>query len=485
MATEPSQISEREREILRLVAMGATNQQIAHQLNISVNTVKVHLRNIFGKIGAASRTEATVYAIQMGLVNVGNRADLAPAPPQAAESFPDLTPAGATTDPAPLDTPGAPLEWPPLEPETVPDDVPARVPDAGRAAVGAEPAISGAALPSRRRALPIALAAMGLVLGVALAYTLLQQQQGPGATATAVPTTPQPNLWKSRAPMPQARADFAVTAYDYDGKVYVIGGSAAAGPSAAVERYDPSTNIWVPLNDKPTPVSHVQAVTVRGLIYVPGGEGKDGSVLNALEAYDPRTKQWEALPSLPEPRSRYALAGIEGRLYLLGGWDGSRYRAELFIYDPASQKWSSGAPLPTPRRNAGAAVAEGRIYVIGGENESGPLRVNERYDPTGSSGGQWESAVPLPGAVAMPAVVGVVNTVLVFDPQLHTAMQYSPATDAWTPIRVPENTAVSARAAALNTSIFVFGPPSGDAPVAVGEYQAGYTLFLPGIGVSP
>src|SRR5262245_28469986 len=66
-----SQISEREREILRLVATGATNQQIAQQLNISANTVKVHLRNIFGKIGAASRTEATLYAVRTGLVRVG------------------------------------------------------------------------------------------------------------------------------------------------------------------------------------------------------------------------------------------------------------------------------------------------------------------------------------------------------------------------------------------------------------------------------
>ncbi|HEU5097442.1 MAG TPA: response regulator transcription factor, partial [Roseiflexaceae bacterium] len=74
MSSDTSQISEREREILRLVATGATNQQIAYQLNISVNTVKVHLRNIFGKIGVTSRTEATLYAVRSGLVQIGEAA---------------------------------------------------------------------------------------------------------------------------------------------------------------------------------------------------------------------------------------------------------------------------------------------------------------------------------------------------------------------------------------------------------------------------
>ncbi|MGQ9828464.1 MAG: response regulator transcription factor, partial [Roseiflexus sp.] len=68
--TNESPISEREREILRLVATGATNQQIAFALNISTNTVKVHLRNIFAKIGVQSRTEATIYAIRTGIVTV-------------------------------------------------------------------------------------------------------------------------------------------------------------------------------------------------------------------------------------------------------------------------------------------------------------------------------------------------------------------------------------------------------------------------------
>ena len=63
-----SLLTDREIEILGQVATGASNRQIAQQLGISANTVKVHLRNIFEKTGVASRTEETLYAIQSGLV---------------------------------------------------------------------------------------------------------------------------------------------------------------------------------------------------------------------------------------------------------------------------------------------------------------------------------------------------------------------------------------------------------------------------------
>jgi len=66
--TEPVELSERELEILRLVATGASNKEIAVKLSISPNTVKVHLRNILAKIGAVSRTGATVIAMRLGLV---------------------------------------------------------------------------------------------------------------------------------------------------------------------------------------------------------------------------------------------------------------------------------------------------------------------------------------------------------------------------------------------------------------------------------
>jgi DNA-binding NarL/FixJ family response regulator len=71
LGTENSELSERELEILRLVATGASNKEIASRLTISTNTVKVHLRNIFAKVGAASRTEAALYAVRTGLVESG------------------------------------------------------------------------------------------------------------------------------------------------------------------------------------------------------------------------------------------------------------------------------------------------------------------------------------------------------------------------------------------------------------------------------
>ena len=63
----PAALSEREAEVIRLLAIGRTSQQIAEDLFISLNTVSYHLRNIFAKTGASNRTEAAAFAFQAGM----------------------------------------------------------------------------------------------------------------------------------------------------------------------------------------------------------------------------------------------------------------------------------------------------------------------------------------------------------------------------------------------------------------------------------
>ena len=68
----PEALTERETEVLRLMAQGQANKEIARSLNISEKTVKVHVSNILSKLGVQSRTQATLYAIRVGLVSAGS-----------------------------------------------------------------------------------------------------------------------------------------------------------------------------------------------------------------------------------------------------------------------------------------------------------------------------------------------------------------------------------------------------------------------------
>jgi len=67
----PERLTARELEVLRLVAAGRTNRQIASQLFVSVGTVKVHVEHIISKLGVSDRTEAAVRAVEVGLLTEG------------------------------------------------------------------------------------------------------------------------------------------------------------------------------------------------------------------------------------------------------------------------------------------------------------------------------------------------------------------------------------------------------------------------------
>jgi DNA-binding CsgD family transcriptional regulator len=64
----PAGLTRREIEVLRHLALGKTNREIAESLSISEHTVVNHLSHIFGKIGVDNRTGAAAFALRQGIV---------------------------------------------------------------------------------------------------------------------------------------------------------------------------------------------------------------------------------------------------------------------------------------------------------------------------------------------------------------------------------------------------------------------------------
>ncbi len=65
---DPSELSVRETEVIRLIAEGLSNKQISARLHLSEKTIKNHVSRIFSKLNIYARTQAAVHAIKMGLV---------------------------------------------------------------------------------------------------------------------------------------------------------------------------------------------------------------------------------------------------------------------------------------------------------------------------------------------------------------------------------------------------------------------------------
>lgn len=65
---DTNKLSPREREIIAMLARGASNKEIARELNLAESTVKIHVQGILRKLNLASRVQAAVYAVEHGLV---------------------------------------------------------------------------------------------------------------------------------------------------------------------------------------------------------------------------------------------------------------------------------------------------------------------------------------------------------------------------------------------------------------------------------
>lgn len=65
----PAGLTSRELEVLTLIARGATNRQVARTLGISASTAGTHIERIYAKTGASTRSTATLFALQHGLLD--------------------------------------------------------------------------------------------------------------------------------------------------------------------------------------------------------------------------------------------------------------------------------------------------------------------------------------------------------------------------------------------------------------------------------
>ena len=431
MFEEQNPLSEREMEILRLVATGATNRQIARELFISPNTVKVHLRNIFSKLEVESRTEATMVAVRQGWVVVNETAAMEVAAPA-----------------------------------TVAEPV-ARIPLWKRVAFFVTAAL---------------VLAVFLVDQVSTARSVDQTANAltdRQALSSSSVRREEASRWTPRPPLTMPRARMAVTSIE--DLVYVIGGDTVTGVTAAVDVYDSSTGGWTSLAAKPTAVANIGAAVIGNKIYVPGGYTVEGQVTGVLEIYDPAADAWEQGASLPMPLCAYAIAAVNDQLYLFGGWDGARYVNSVYVYDPASDQWSSRAAMRVARGFAGAGVIRGVVYVVGGYDGARELALCEAYDPRTDT---WSSCTPM--SVGRGGVgVAVVGSTLYavgggWESYLAFNERYEPDADAWHAFETPiagqwRNLGL----AATDVNLYAIGGWGGEYLAVNEEYQALFRIFLP------
>lgn len=443
--TDISELSDREREILHLVATGASNKEIARDLYISTNTVKVHLRNIFSKIGVNSRTEAAMYAVSAGLVDaVSTRGE---------NGFRIVSGDGDLKGNYSSET----------------------LSRGGRLQViVSNPWLAGI------------LFVVIVAAGIASLYWIQNSQSSTLASDGPPVATPLPR-WQVYPSMPTARAGLAAVAYE--DQIYAIAGESPNGVTDVLEKYDLSSTHWSTLASKELPVADVGAVVIGGEIFVPGGRLADGSMTDVLEIYDPRLDTWRRGASVPLALSAYAIAAFEGKLYLFGGRGADHILDSVFEYDPEQDEWSSLRSLATPRAYAGAAVYQNKIYIVGGYDGKKPLTDNLQYSPEveESTESPWQRRAPLPQPRFGMGTAGIADIILVIGGQgvnenlSLRPLEYFPQLDGWQPSESPSTKSWSRLGVVSSgTRVFALGGNLDREPTDQNiSYQAIYTVIIP------
>lgn len=429
-------LSDREIEVLRLVGQGNSNKEIAQKLFISVNTVKVHLNNIFKKLGVASRTEATYYAIEHKLID-------SPLPTTVIIQ-------------APIST---------AEIEVL------------------EPKKSGIFASKYKWA--VVIAAVLVIIGIAAFFSQFFKVPEPTTNDPLIGVLDQVH-WREMAPILTPREQMAIVGWD--NTIYAIGGVSENGVSDSIESYSLASNNWTTLHAKPTAVYAAGAAVLGGKVYVPGGQDSNNEPSAKLEVYDPRTNKWEEKAPLPLPLSKYGIATHEGNLYLFGGWDGQKETDLVLRYNPNNDNWIELTPLPSARILSSAIVLGDSIFIVGGTFEDQPSLAYDVYSPNLDNGtdNPWSRQLYLDRDVQFMGGQAISGTLFLFgfDKDRNIQIQnFSTQSNMWStrteePVIVPST---HSQIASLGGHIFFLGglDENGNPSARVVRYLAVFTIVLP------
>jgi DNA-binding CsgD family transcriptional regulator len=400
------ELSTREHEILDLLTTGLTNREIAQKLFISPNTVKVHLRNIYEKLGVSSRTEATLYAIEHGLVKVPGQEEKTT---QSKENAPSsllqkywwailvvlgtliigaflIGQNAADNNPEPVTE--SDNRWQTLAP--LPDKTSRLAAISYNNflyAIGGETEEGAsshtwqydininqwAALEDK----PTAVKDIKAGLIGELIYVPGGVDDAGKVSTTLEIFDPRTETWSAGAPLPHPISAYALATNE--GQLYLFGGWNGEYVQDLTLIYDPTSNTWTEGSPMPTARAYASAAVVSNTIYVVGGwDGEKALPTN--EAYLPSRDQagelaWINEIELPESQYAVGLQSIGEIIFLLAQTEDQN--TQILQYIPQQKEWLQTietAPSPIQQHIA-TTTLQGFLYVLGGESNE-----NERFD---------------------------------------------------------------------------------------------------------
>ncbi len=451
-------LSEREMDVARLLATGATNAEIARELIISPHTVKVHLRNIFEKLQVNSRTEASMVLVQRSWLTF----------PGVDVGAPEAAPITSIPIPIPEPIALAPL----------------------------------AMRPANWQIIYFAAALLLCLLALVLPNLRIQSAAMPQllsdsrSTVLGQPLPASQLRWEPRTPLNIPRSRLAVVRIE--DRLYAIGGETTEGHSIAnVDAYDLQVNEWRARKPLPQGTANLAAAALGQRIFVAGGStkaaGSDTStVTDQFLVYDTTTDLWQTLGKLPYPLAGAELLTIDNAIYLLGGWNGQAPQSEVWRYTPSpsteaattdngTAEWALITRMPTAHAFFGAAFAKGELYVVGGYDGQQEQSSAEAYTLATNT---WRKLPPLPtprGGLRL--IYDGFDLVALGGGWLHaldTHERFDLNTNVWSNFPSPlTGEWRNFGAAEYNGRIYFIGGWSGDYLDIHLQYQSSFSLLLP------